>query len=202
MFAGFVSGSLQTIIGHPFDTLRVRLIASQYRLRGVYKGYLSALSAGCVSNAFLFGIEESLYDKNHWKSGFYSGFFSSFIIHPLEYIKCRNQIDQKICIQNMFRGVQYTVARESIGSAAYFYTFYHYNSGVGDFHAGGIAGITSWCLTFPLEVIKTRIQCDITAPFNYRNLGLGFLITMTRSYVVNAFLFYTYKRIPSSPNVN
>lgn len=195
VFAGFVSGSIQTLVGHPFDTLRVRLIASDFRFKNVYKGYIYALSAGCVSNGFLFGIQESMYDKNRWHSGFCSGFFSSFIIHPLEYIKCRRQIDQKICIQNMFRGIEYTVARESIGSAAYFYSFYRYNPGVGDFHAGGIAGVISWVITFPFDVIKTRIQCDITSPLLYRNLAAGFFITIVRSYIVNASMFYSYRKI-------
>ena len=195
VIAGFVSGSLQTLIGHPFDTLRVRLVASDYRVRNLYRGYISALGAGCVSNAFLFGIEESVYKKNHLESGLFSGIVSSFIIHPLEYIKCRRQINQKIRLKNMFNGIQYTGLRESIGSAVYFYTFYHYHLDLGDFHSGGIAGVTSWCITFPIDVIKTRIQCDINGPLNYRNLGLGFFITMTRSYVVNAFLFFTYKKI-------
>jgi len=233
--AGFISGSIQTVVGHPFDTWKVRLLASNntclvkkanQKYKGMYKGFLPALFSGCLSNAFLFGIEDYMnsnytnYMQNHWKSGFTAGFFSSFIIHPLEYLKCKYQINQEIIIREIYKGIPFTIMRETIGSATYFYVFhYYYNDNNNnnnnnnnylyfdnehlykslykEFHAGGIAGVSSWFISFPFDVIKTRIQCNVktTTTYNVKNIGFGLVLTLIRAYLVNASLFFTYKNL-------
>jgi Mitochondrial carrier protein. len=73
----------------------------------------------------------------------------------------------------VFRGLGTTICREIPGFGTYFYSYELMtrtsgNNGepgppIGTFHmmlAGGLSGTVSWVLTYPIDVIKSRLQAD------------------------------------------
>ena len=106
--------------------------------------------------------------------------------------------------------MQYTIAREIISIPIYFTTFYYlnekfktekYNSQwyANSFISGGIAGVNSWLITYPIDTLKSRKQLFPAKTFHelYKigNLFNGLLITLTRAFVVNGFSFYMYDNL-------
>uniref|UniRef100_A0A8D8UU63 Mitochondrial basic amino acids transporter n=2 Tax=Cacopsylla melanoneura TaxID=428564 RepID=A0A8D8UU63_9HEMI len=79
--------------------------------------------------------------------------------------------------------------------------------------AGGFAGIISWAVVMPFDVVKSTLQSDnLSNPKykgiidcfrqNYRQYGLsffmrGFLITAVRAFPVNYVIFVTYEEVKS-----
>ena len=65
--------------------------------------------------------------------------------------------------------------------------------------SGGIAGSLSWLLTYPFDVIKTRIQSgecsSIVKSFKMGNLFKGLRICLLRSFIVNSIGFFIYEKI-------
>ncbi|KAH9951069.1 mitochondrial carrier [Amylocystis lapponica] len=79
--------------------------------------------------------------------------------------------------------------------------------------AGGLAGITGWLVTFPFDVIKTRMQCTLadtpgnpyrntwsTTMSSYRTEGLGVFFrglapTIIRAIPVNMVTFATFEAV-------
>lgn len=73
--------------------------------------------------------------------------------------------------------------------------------------AGGTAGILSWALSYPIDVVKTRLQADTTGQYRgawhalklsvqqhgYRVLFQGFSACMYRAFVVNAVTFVAFE---------
>ena len=106
-FSGFIAGGFQTILGHPFDTIKTRIQLKNknalfitkelFKYEGIlslYKGASCPLLGGCLLNAVLFSTEHkvlNLCNQNHIYSGFISGVCSSIIMCPVELIKCKFQ---------------------------------------------------------------------------------------------------------------
>merc|ERR1740131_786135 len=69
--------------------------------------------------------------------------------------------------------------------------------------AGGLAGVASWLLTYPVDVIKTRLQCDSAGQYTgflqcarasvaahgYSSLTRGLAPTLLRAFPTNAATF-------------
>jgi len=115
---GFFGGVASTYIGHPLDTVKVRLqtqsktnpkykgawhcfrtILKQEKFRGLYKGVTSPLAGIALMNATIFSVYgRSLqylspeYAINHWWAGCAAGLAQSVIISPVELIKTQMQI--------------------------------------------------------------------------------------------------------------
>lgn len=119
LFAGGVAGSAGIVIGHPFDTIKVRLQqiqavqpernASTYR--GLFQGIGAPLATAAVVNASVFSVygatsrlwdnyhphsEESLRLNNaliakHAVCGAVTGLITSVVLSPVEYVKIRLQ---------------------------------------------------------------------------------------------------------------
>lgn len=120
LFAGGVAGSAGIVIGHPFDTIKVRLQqqiqavqperkASTYR--GLFQGIGAPLATAAVVNASVFSVygatsrlwdnhyphsEESLRLNNaliakHAVCGAVTGLTTSVVLSPVEYVKIRLQ---------------------------------------------------------------------------------------------------------------
>lgn len=118
--AGGLAGSASVIVGHPFDTIKVRfqtsnmgIMAAMTEFGGVsslYRGMAAPLSAAAAINAIVFssyGASSRLYDlyigapetdlpHDPWyKSatcGSFAGLMQCFVICPMEHIKCRLQV--------------------------------------------------------------------------------------------------------------
>lgn len=115
---GLFGGVASTYIGHPLDTVKVRLqtqsktnpqykgachcfrtILRQEKFRGLYKGVTSPLLGIAGMNATIFSVYGAVIKRlpsdkavNHWWAGCASGLAQSIIISPVELIKTQMQI--------------------------------------------------------------------------------------------------------------
>ncbi|RHY27952.1 hypothetical protein DYB32_006411 [Aphanomyces invadans] len=139
----------------------------------------------------------------------------------------RAAIDYAAGCLGMFQGVWPTVLRDTLSYGVYFYvyeaTLRHLQSqranglksnptqdAASMLFAGGCAGVVSWAIIYPLDVVKSVIQSlpttapksDLSLPRQAKLLysvhglriftkGLG--TTMLRAFPVNAVTFYVYE---------
>ena len=126
LIAGGIAGSVSVVVGHPFDTYKVRLqtstgTASSFGgISSLYRGIVPPLSTAAVVNAAIFSSygestriwdyfhnvsDESKSDDNtqnqsSWKKAFVCGSFAgsvqALIICPSEHVKCRLQIQSNV----------------------------------------------------------------------------------------------------------
>ena len=61
---------------------------------------------------------------------------------------------------------------------------------------GGVAGLSYWTVSYPWDVIKTKVQAGMTYPKAFENLigtsYRGFNVVALRSVLVNAVSFATF----------
>lgn len=187
LISSFVAGSLQTIVGHPFDTIKTRMqiydvkakkcIINIFKKEGItsfYKGAISPFIVGCFQNCMSFGIENYFrsYYNNNFITGFISGSINSFFINPAELIKCHIQNERGkhlnfketiIILQrkkiNCQTGLVSTFIRESFGCSIYFGSYNYLKKKYDEpLFNGGIAGVLGWLYTYPIDVLKTKKQ--------------------------------------------
>lgn len=145
----------------------------------------------------------------------YSGFFD-----------CAKKITTTYGIRGVFQGYSAAIVKIIPNYAAYF-GFYEmsrrtFARGYGGnvdllpapyvLAAGGIAGTLSWLVIYPLDVVKSKMQCDSTEPSQrvYRTLGstiqqvyrtqgfrgfwVGVAPCLVRAFPANAVCFLVYDR--------
>ena len=86
------------------------------------------------------------------------------IVSPIVFFfdigKIKEQTNQKLKLEHLYktRGLLATTLRESLAISLYFCPYFtckeKYN--LDSFIAGGVAGITNWTLTYPIDVVRTR----------------------------------------------
>ena len=63
--------------------------------------------------------------------------------------------------------------------------------------AGGISGVLSWLITYPIDTIKSRMQSNLCSTikesFQIGNLYHGLGYCLLRAFIVNGASFYTYE---------
>lgn len=171
--------------------------------------------------------------KSHFLAGSAAGLAQSIVCSPMELIKTRLQLQSQNmkskqfrgalhCLGHIFktegfrgvyRGIGITALRDLPGFSSYFVSYemlIRASPNPGNFYlfmAGGIAGVISWILTVPIDVIKSRLQADgigdkpkytgISDCFrqSYKEEGLAFLTrgmcsTLLRAFFINAACFY------------
>uniref|UniRef100_A0A182K5D4 Mitochondrial carnitine/acylcarnitine carrier protein CACL n=1 Tax=Anopheles christyi TaxID=43041 RepID=A0A182K5D4_9DIPT len=189
---------------------------------------------------------DSLY--SHFLAGSAAGLAQSIVCSPMELIKTRLQLQDNLprgaerfsgpldCTRSIwrregargiFRGLGITAARDMPGFASYFVAYEYMVRCVANpspfviLMAGGLAGTFSWLVTFPLDVVKSRLQADgISGKPQYSGLadcvrkshaaeGMSFLSrglasTLLRAFPMNAVCFlvvsYTMKLF-DDPNI-
>ena len=134
---------------------------------------------------------------------------------------CLQKIYKQHGIKGCYRGMIVTLIRETPSFAIYFGTFELYCTALtpegsdvdcigplGLLLAGGMSGISSWVLTYPIDVIKSRFQADGDGPHRkyhsivdcirktYRSGGFhaftqGLGATILRAFPTNAATFAT-----------
>ncbi|XP_041777460.1 mitochondrial basic amino acids transporter [Anopheles merus] len=182
---------------------------------------------------------DSLY--SHFLAGSAAGLAQSIVCSPMELIKTRLQLQDNLpraaerfsgpmdCtraiwrregFRGIFRGLGITAARDMPGFSSYFVAYEYMVRCVANpspfviLMAGGLAGTFSWLVTFPLDVVKSRLQADgISGKPQYNGLidcvrkshaaeGWAFLSrglasTLLRAFPMNAVCFlvvsYTMK---------
>ena len=211
-FKGFVVGSTQTVIGHPFDTIKTKLQTNKkIDVFKLHRGVIFPLLSSSIINSIMFGSYDYFNkNNNNFTSGFFSGLLISPIVTPIDKLKIEFQIKPSIKMKNIqyskiYKGIHVTCLRESISTGIYFstYNFFKQSEYIkGDTNilfAGGIAGIFSWLFTYPIDVIKTRIQSGECRHFydSYKcgNLFKGLQICLLRSFIVNSIGFFIYEKI-------
>ena len=136
--SGTIAGSVQTIIGHPLDTLKTisqnKVVIPSYSVKLLYSGLLPSL----IQNSFLTG--SSFYVNNYFYeltqsnliSSLYTGVLGSLFICPLEQLKikqqthsCSNQIFLN-SFSNYYRYLYLVILRETPAITVYFSSYRYF----------------------------------------------------------------------------
>lgn len=186
-YSGFMAGGVQTIIGHPYDTVKTRIqifdnnykdtIINIYKKEGIrsfYKGGLVPFISGCFQNCILFSVEDycQKYFKEHYITGCIAGSISTITTSPAELIKCHIQENKSKHLKvkevmnilkqkniSLSTGFLSTLIRESGGFSIYFSSYNYLQDKYNNpLINGGIAGALSWIYSYPIDVIKTQKQ--------------------------------------------
>uniref|UniRef100_A0A671LMS4 Mitochondrial basic amino acids transporter-like n=1 Tax=Sinocyclocheilus anshuiensis TaxID=1608454 RepID=A0A671LMS4_9TELE len=263
-----VSGAAGVLVGHPFDTVKVRLqvqsvdkplyrgtyhcfqsIVRQESMLGLYKGIGSPMMGLTFINAIVFGMQGNAMrvlgadtPLHQFLAGAAAGFIQCVICCPMELAKTRMQmqgtgeksasrkmyrnsldclirIHRKEGVRGINRGMVTTVIRETPGFGVYFLAYDTLTRALGcdadaDYIipklllAGGMSGMASWISTYPVDVIKSRLQADGVGGANrydgivdcvrqswrregWRTFTRGLTSTLLRAFPVNATTFAT-----------
>lgn len=117
-------------------------------------------------------------------------------------------------ISSLYRGLFASLVRKIPANALFFGSYEATKDSLvnsigqaGIIVAGGTAGVTSWVFTYPLDVLKTRVQASAKYSgmldcllCGLKSEGFGFLfrglpITLMRSFPMHGILFYTYDAV-------
>ena len=129
-------------------------------------------------------------------------------------VDCLLKIHQVEGIRGVFRGFGLTVLREAPSFGVYFLAYEYicrlFDKGNGTqlntavlLFSGGIAGQVSWISTYPVDVVKSRVQNDIANEYkgamdcvrkSFAKEGLGFFwrgigATLVRAFPMNGATF-------------
>ena len=201
---GFIAGSAQTIIGHPFDTIKTRLQTGKKPTTRFYRGFFPPLIAGCLQNAFLFATEARMVEYyNPFWAGAIAGTLSTALICPAEYIKCNQQVNRgKWKMRNIYRGLFTTMARDSVGFGIYFAMYdWLQRRNNNPLLNGGIAGVSSWIYSYPIDTVKTLQQTsnrglvEIVRKMDWRMSFRGVQWMLGRAFLVNAGIFWIFEKL-------
>ncbi|XP_069572280.1 mitochondrial basic amino acids transporter-like [Brachyistius frenatus] len=266
--AGCIGGAVGVLVGHPFDTVKVRLqvqsvdkplyrgtvhcfqsIIRQESVFGLYKGIGSPMMGLTFINAIVFGVQGNAMrllghdtPMNQFLAGAAAGIIQCVICCPMELAKTRLQMQgtgekkssRKLykssldCLVRIYnreglrgvnRGMITTVLRETPGFGVYFLSYDVLTRRLGCepddrymipklLFSGGMAGIASWLSTYPVDVIKSRLQADgVGGVHEYSGIAdcvrqsvsregymvftRGLTSTLLRAFPVNAATFAT-----------
>lgn len=184
----FCAGIVQTIVGHPLDTIKTRIQIDNNNIKSVlnnfiknekllslYKGGLMPLIGNSILNSFLFTYHYSLNKtiNNHFSTGLLTGCISGIILSPFELIKCHLQNNRNNNKNKLFEilkkikekkiklnnGLLLSIIRDSIGLSIYFGCYEKLQEkNKNPLLNGGIAGSLSWLYSYPIDVLKTKKQ--------------------------------------------
>jgi len=188
-FQGLISGTIQTIVGHPLDTMKVLLQNNQkVTFSKISKLRLfNGISPVLITNSLVTGIQFYMF-QNH--SPLELGLVSAVISTPIEYYKIQKQTFNKYP-KTIPKGFSITFLRETIALNCYFNLYNYLEKPMGVFMSGGIAGSMSWLLTYSIDTVKTRIQSgdSFKEAITKKNFNKGLFFCLTRGFIVNGFGF-------------
>lgn len=201
--AGFASGTIQTIVGHPLDTLKVW---KQNKVAPDPRSVFSGIKYPLATGTFVTGIQFASYNwLNKYTDsdvlcGGFSGLFTGICFAPIDKYKIQSQLG----ISNAKFGVLPCLLREVPSGAIYFgsYSFMR-DKQYSVLSSGAIAGASSWFLTYPFDIIKTQVQSgEYSTKIAIQKMmrretrltnGLGYCLT--RAMIVNSIGFYVYESL-------
>ena len=209
-FHGAISGVVQTIVGFPFDTLKIRIQNNEKNIfnKSLFSGISYPMRSSVANCAITFGVSSKL--NSQGIDEFCSGFISGACIVPIVYVSDTYKIQRQLHANtaNFYkipwsdlmyrRGKFSTFLRESFAFAIYFKSYSVVNEYLNNsFISGGIAGLLNWTATYPLDVIRNReIAQNIKFRDAYKmgNLWKGYSFCAIRAVKVNAVGFYVYEQ--------
>lgn len=213
IIAGFTSGLIQTLLGHPYDTLKTWhqnasiLKMPPLKFKNLYKG----ISYSLIKTPLLFSA--TFYSNYYIKqktnnvqiSSLATGLISSIITTPLHKYKVIKQQNLKydLNLTNIlysYKKMHIIMLREIPAKFIYFSTFdkfKQYNIPV--FLSGAISGTLSWSITYPCDTIKSRIlsgKCKtIKEAYLKKDLFKGLQPCLVRAFIVNGMVIYIYEKV-------
>ena len=223
--SGALSGFSQVLVGHPLDTIKTRLQYNKpltYKFNKLYRGLKYPLYTSVMVNTLLFKMNNDLnnYTNNYFVSGALTGVGIAFIRNPFELykVKAQNNIKQidikknikknknikniknnfKNIIKLNYRGIGPTLLRE-ISAKSLFFGSYNTMREKSDniLLIGGLSGFITWSITYPFDVLKTRIQSNdkltIKTALAQKNMWKGYVPCVIRSFIVNSIGFTVYE---------
>mgnify|MGYP000985762830 CR=1 FL=1 len=208
--AGLTTGISQIVIGHPLDTIKVNLQNNSYNytnynyknlnFKNLYKGISYPLFTNSFITSIQFGVFNTLRNKDNslLMSSVGSGIFTGVITTPIDRFKIKKQISAAKIYYKPFKGITLSLLREIPANIIYFNIYYYFREEYGILFSGGLAGVLSWTFTYPIDVLKTRIQSDkfnnLQHAFSKRSLFKGIVPCISRALIVNSFGFYVYEK--------
>ncbi|VBB18130.1 Piso0_000558 [Yasminevirus sp. GU-2018] len=219
--SGFVGGVSRALIGHPFDTIKVkiqthpevykssieclRLTLKEGGFKALYKGVgvpviANGLIVGTHFHVFNF-LEEFLkqhkledFSVNGFVSGAVAGATGSIISSPVEYVRIKMQLANKLdnkkkynsvleCVfeikknrgtLGLYHGYRITLLREVVGYGCFFTAYKqnmnHDGSMLSKITTGVVCGFALWGSMYPLDVIKSRVQGELLSTKSHSEL--------------------------------
>lgn len=206
--SGCISGFAQTLVGHPFDTLKVWSQNNQkvkVNIKQLYSGLKYPFYTSGVINSLAFGIYTNIYNKtnNNFISGVCGGVISGMVGAPTEYFKIQEQTNNtnmfKILKNASLKDLRIGQAglREGLAYGIYFPTYFYTKDKLGILTSGGLAGSISWLIVYPIDTIKTRLQSGkyktIKEAMTSGKIFSGLTPCLTRAFIVNSVGWYVYE---------
>jgi len=191
--AGACAGVAQVVVGHPLDTLKVR-IQNNLKLshRGLYRGAPYPLVFAILYNSTVFPIvQRSHYNKV--TSGFLAGLVVSPLVFAFDVCKVKRQTGQRFVFPQ--RGLTMAASRETLAMATYFSSYHALKEHIRPLYAGGLAGLLNWTFTYPIDVMRNRQfsqNCTIRDAWKQKNFWKGYSFCAIRAVMVNTAIFATY----------
>jgi hypothetical protein len=210
IITGFLMGSSNIVIGHPFDTIKVLIQNKRkwygFPIKNYYNGWKYPLLFSSIFYCTSFPLVEktNLYTTNYWLSGFISG----SLLFPIEFIynigKIKQQTLQHLSFSSFYKtnGIYSTFLKESLSTSIYFGTYHEMKNK--NFHpliSGGMAGLMSCSFTYPLDVIRTRQITQnifIVDALKEGNMWDGYKICAFRAILINGINFWVYETVRKS----
>jgi len=194
---GLTIGLVQSILGHPLDTVKTLLQNGQsfrgLRLLSYYRGVAYPTAASLVFNGTTFPIFNRLQLKN--KNAYMSGAMAGVLIAPIDYAFDIGKIRRQTLTRGSlhFRGMTLSCTRTVIAMGLASLLTHVYGSLI----AGAAAGLANWTVTYPMDLISTR---QIAGNLRIRdamegNLFKGYMPCALRAVVVNSATFYVYEKL-------
>jgi len=132
----------------------------------------------------------------------------SLIATPVELIKCRQQVSFQTRLsgvevvrqllrekgpRGLYQGFAPTLLRSTVGNAAAFGTFETLQQlSWPAWLSGGLAGLMFWTISFPADVIKSRVQTGQGGGGWGAGYFRGFSAVVLRAFPTNAAAFATF----------
>lgn len=205
--AGSMSGISEIVLGYPLDTIKVNL---QNKTSNVLKINLKNLYNGCsyplFTNSIIISLEFGIFnyfrnqDYSITVSGMLAGSISGIVATPIDRRKILKQTFGNSNIYNRpFKGLPFVLARDIPATSLYFNSYYYFKDKTSILFAGGITGVITWSIVFPLDVIKTRMQSDTYKTLKdaliFKGIYNGIVPCLIRALFTNAISFYTYESV-------
>jgi len=203
---------MQTIISHPFDTLKTwrqntTLKTPNFTIKNLYKGIKYPFMQNCFVTTT--SLSTNFYFKkktgNIYISSFLSGIITTVISCPLDTFKIaeQQQITQKITFSKLieaYKNLPISLARKVPGNVIFFSTYEKMKqNNLPFFVCGSIAGCSSWSFTYPIDTVKTRMQSgsysSIYDAIKEGKFYRGFSVCLCRAILVNGFGLFVYENM-------
>lgn len=228
VIGSLAAGVSQILVGQPFDTLKSfsqsnglrntqQIIKCTARascsdlLAFLYRGSWFSAKNALVGNVIVFNTFHTFKDSN-WSvaaSGCAAGLATTPAAFLLDGPKVLNQVKTVKApgIRTMIgrKGLWATGWRETIGLSAHFSGYFYAREDLGlpPLLSGGIAGLSNWTLSYPIDVVRTRqIAFDMPAweaiqTINWRGAAAAFPACAMRAVAVNSSVFWTFETVRS-----